>query len=97
MSWVGCVCDVIGDTCGAATPCGVPGVIDAIKEKDWAKVASLLILSGACGLAPAAIVAAAVAGSIKCSLSSENVATDSAAFDQRLTEAIIVMRNLVYT
>jgi hypothetical protein len=88
MSWVGCVCDVIGNACGTATLCGVPGVIDAIEKKDWAKVASLLISGGSCQLAAVAIVAAAVAGAIQCSLSSEDVAADSAGFNQRLAEAI---------
>ncbi|HYH78428.1 MAG TPA: hypothetical protein VEX86_01480 [Longimicrobium sp.] len=63
-----CVCGVIGKVCGTLTPCGIPEVIDAIKKGDWARVVSLIIQGGACAAAPAALLAAVIAGAISCAL-----------------------------
>jgi hypothetical protein len=75
-SWADCVCKKLGDFCGTATPCGIPGVVDAIKAGDWAKVASLIILGGACTLAPAAIVAMLIAAAFTCTFGASDEADE---------------------
>ena len=67
-----CVCGVIGKVCGIMTPCGIPEVIDAIKKGDWARVVSLVIQGGACAAAPAALLAAVIAGAISCALRAQD-------------------------
>ena len=66
-NWVDCMCKKIGDICGTAKHCGIPGVIEAIEKKDCAKVVSLLIQGGACAVAPGALLGAIVAAFFICS------------------------------
>ncbi len=65
-SFVSCMCDKLGRLCGTATPCGIPGVEDAIRHHDWAKVAALVIQGGVCTILPPVIIAMLIASILGC-------------------------------
>ncbi len=65
-SFVSCMCDHLGRLCGTATPCGIPGVEDAIRHHDWAKVAALIIQGGVCAILPPVIIAMLIASVLGC-------------------------------
>jgi len=64
--FVKCMCDNLGRLCGTATPCGIPGVEDAIRHHDWAKVAALVIQGGVCAILPPVIIAMLIASVLGC-------------------------------
>lgn len=47
-NWSQCVCDALADFCGALSPCAIPGILEAIKNHEWVKVAWLIIQAGEC-------------------------------------------------
>ncbi len=87
--WIQCVCDGLADFCGALSPCAIPGLIEAIKDHDWLKAATLVISAGECAAEIEVIIPVLAFASISCLFRAEGVPLSDkqlAVLDQRIKE-----------
>lgn len=70
-SWTDCVCNTLADFCGALSPCAIPGLIEAIENHDWFKVATLIISAGECAAEIEIIIPVLAIAAVTCLLDNE--------------------------